>query len=127
MFNGIMTQMVASNKNRQATKTRYNRRLLVQTLAGLEGSDDLGVLSVADPPRPQPDIDSLKSALLREKQIIQRHTTQDLADVTVIIRADENAKTGLVQEIIQACQDLKFERFALRGKTTKDSTISPPQ
>ena len=68
-------------------------------------------------------LDGLKGDLLREKQIIQRHTNQKLADVTVIIRADEDAKTGLVQEIIGACQDLKFERFALRGQQSDDSTI----
>ncbi len=65
----------------------------------------------------------LRSALLQETQIILRHTTKNLADVTVIIRADENAKTGLVQQVIQACQELKFERFALRGKQSEVSTI----
>jgi len=65
----------------------------------------------------------LRSALLQETQIILRHTTKKLADVTVIIRADENAKTGLVQQVIQACQELEFERFALRGKFSKDEKI----
>lgn len=73
--------------------------------------------------REQSDIESLKSALLREKQIINLHTDKSLADVTVIIRADENAKAGLVQEIIQACQDLKYERFALRGQQSQDPTL----
>lgn len=65
----------------------------------------------------------LKSALLLETQIIERHTSKSLADVTVIIRADSDAKTGQVQEVIQACQELKFERFALRGKQSEVSTI----
>ncbi len=65
----------------------------------------------------------LRSALLQETQIILRHTTKKLADVTVIIRADEDAKTGLVQQVIQACQELEFERFALRGKQSEVSTI----
>lgn len=65
----------------------------------------------------------LRSALLQETQIILRHTTKKLADVTVIIRADEDAKTGLVQQVIQACQELEFERFALRGKQSKTITI----
>ena len=65
----------------------------------------------------------LKSALLLETQIIERHTSKSLADVTVIIRADSDAKTGQVQEVIQACQELKFERFALRGKQSEDRTI----
>ncbi len=68
-------------------------------------------------------LSQLRSALLQETQIILRHTTKKLAEVTVIIRADENAKTGLVQEVIQACQELEFERFALRGKQSEVRTI----
>ncbi|RIK79074.1 MAG: biopolymer transporter ExbD [Planctomycetota bacterium] len=61
-------------------------------------------------------LDELRSALLREKQIIERFALEKLSNVTIVIRADENARTGQVQEIIQLCQELKFERFALRGK-----------
>ncbi len=68
-------------------------------------------------------LDSLQSALLRETQIIHRHTSKKVADVTVIIRADKDAKTGLVQEIIQICQNLHFERFALRGKQSDKLTL----
>ena len=69
------------------------------------------------------EISQLKSALLREVQIIKRYTDKKLADVTVIIRADGQAKTGQVQEVIQACQELEFERFALRGKQSEVNTI----
>ncbi|NOZ39295.1 MAG: biopolymer transporter ExbD [Planctomycetes bacterium] len=69
------------------------------------------------------EISMLKSALLRETQIIKRYTSKSLADVTVIIRADQDAKTGQVQEIIQACQELEFEKFALRGKQSEVRTI----
>ncbi len=65
----------------------------------------------------------LKSALRLETQIINRYTSKKLSDVTVIIRADGDAKTGQVQEVIQACQELEFERFALRGKQSEVSTI----
>ncbi len=68
-------------------------------------------------------LDALQSALLRETQILQRHTSKKVADVTVIIRADKNAKTGVVQEIIQICQNLQFERFALRGKQSDKPTL----
>ena len=68
-------------------------------------------------------LDQLRSALLRETQIIVRHTSKEISDVTVIIRADEDARTGLVQEIIQACQELEFEKFALRGKYTPKQKI----
>jgi len=65
----------------------------------------------------------LKSALLLETQIIKRHTSKSLADVTIIIRADEAAKTGTVQEVIQACQELEFEKFALRSQQSDVRTI----
>ena len=65
----------------------------------------------------------LQSALLQEQQLIRRYKTENLADVTVIIRADEDAKTGLVQQVIQACQELNFERFALRGKSSAKRTL----
>jgi biopolymer transport protein ExbD len=58
----------------------------------------------------------LRSALLREKQIIERFADEKLSDVTIVSRADEDARAGQVQEIIQLCQELQFERFALRGK-----------
>jgi biopolymer transport protein ExbD len=65
----------------------------------------------------------LRSALLREKQIIERYDVEKLEDVTIVIRADEDARTGLVQEIIQLCQELQFERFALRGKQSEVRTV----
>jgi biopolymer transport protein ExbD len=71
----------------------------------------------------QKSIEALQSSLLREKQILERHTSKKLADVTVIIRADEGAKTGLVQKIIQSCQGLGFERFAPRAKQSKEPTL----
>jgi biopolymer transport protein ExbD len=73
-----------------------------------------------------PSLDDLRSALLREKQIIERYAIEDLSEVTVIIRADEDARTGLVQEIIQMCQELEFERFALRGKQAEAREIRGP-
>jgi len=37
-------------------------------------------------------------------------------DATVILRADAESKTGVVQEVIQKCQENGFENFALRAK-----------
>jgi len=72
------------------------------------------------------DLTMLHSALLNETQIIQRRTSKKVSDVTVVIRADENAKVGLVQEVMQTCQDLQFENFALRGKVSETSTLGTP-
>lgn len=73
-----------------------------------------------------PSLDDLHNALLQETQIISRRTDKKLADVTVIIRGDEDARTGAVQEVIAKCQELNFERFALRGKKAEAPTIRSP-
>jgi biopolymer transport protein ExbD len=65
----------------------------------------------------------LKSALLREAQIVKLNPKKKVSDVTVIIRADKTAKTGKVQEIIQLCQQAEFDTFALRGQTSDTSTL----
>ena len=67
--------------------------------------------------------DGLKSALLREAQIIESHPEKKVTDVTVVIRADKAAKTGKVQEIIQLCQQAEFDTFALRGQQSDRSTL----
>jgi biopolymer transport protein ExbD len=67
--------------------------------------------------------DQLKSALLREAQIIKTHPDKKVEDVTVIIRADRFAKTGKVQEIIKLCQEAEFDTFALRGRQSDESTL----
>jgi biopolymer transport protein ExbD len=38
------------------------------------------------------------------------------SDATIIIRADASTPTGIVQELIQICQQVRFEKFALRAK-----------
>ena len=38
------------------------------------------------------------------------------ADATIIIRADARTAAGKVQELIRICQQLRFEKFALRAK-----------
>ncbi len=56
----------------------------------------------------------LRPLLLRERQIMDRLENKSPDMVTVIIRADSDALTGQVQQIIEACQDQGFEKFALR-------------
>ncbi|MEE8450797.1 MAG: biopolymer transporter ExbD [Thermoguttaceae bacterium] len=64
----------------------------------------------------------LKSTLLREAQLLNATPDRSVADATIIIRADRTAKTGVVQEVIQACQETGFERFALRAKQQERRT-----
>ncbi|MEY4177649.1 MAG: hypothetical protein RLY70_1223 [Planctomycetota bacterium] len=57
----------------------------------------------------------LRPYLLREQDALTLQNRK-IADATVIIRGDSDAKTGKVQEVIQECQKNKFEKFALRAK-----------
>jgi len=58
---------------------------------------------------------NLGSRLVNEVQVMER-LGKHPADATVIIRADGDAPTGKVQELIQACQERRFEIFALRAR-----------
>jgi biopolymer transport protein ExbD len=58
---------------------------------------------------------NLGSRLVAEVQVMERLGKKP-SDATVIIRADGDAPTGKVQELIQACQERRFEVFALRAR-----------
>ncbi len=45
-----------------------------------------------------------------------RDAIATMSDATVVIRADRFAKAGVVQKLIQMCQEEKFEKFALRAQ-----------
>ncbi len=55
------------------------------------------------------------SRLTAEKQVMERLGKKP-GNATIIIRADGDAPTGKVQELIQACQEREFEKFALRAR-----------
>jgi len=64
-------------------------------------------------------VPALKSHLVREAQVLELKKKSP-ADAMIIIRADADAKTGVVQEVVQVCQETRFERFALRAKEDAD-------
>ena len=72
------------------------------------------------------NLDALAAVLKRERQIMALENVE-VAEATVIIRADANAPTGKVQELIQKCQDEGFERFALRVKEDKEFGAHRPR
>jgi biopolymer transport protein ExbD len=45
---------------------------------------------------------------------------QTPADATIIIRADGDARGGVVQEIMQKCQEQGFDNFVLRAKQEEE-------
>ena len=69
------------------------------------------------------DLDGLLVALKTEANVIRAFEDATLSDVTVVIRADASIKSGLVQEIIQTCQEAEFDTFALRGRQSDSSTL----
>lgn len=61
-------------------------------------------------------VEQSSTRLRQESQFYQTIGT-DLEEVTVEIRADAGVKSGLVQELIQKCQEegVGFQRFALKA------------
>lgn len=64
-------------------------------------------------------VSGLVGPLANERALLQERQLSP-ADATIFIRADINAKTGVVQELIKQCQDAGFERFALRAKSESE-------
>ena len=60
-------------------------------------------------------LSEMKTLLRREKSVLTAKGG-DAAKATIIIRADADVETGVVQELIKICQDAGFEKFALRAK-----------
>jgi biopolymer transport protein ExbD len=60
----------------------------------------------------------LRPRLRRERGIIAADPNSSVAEATVIIRADRDARTGVVQELMQLCQErgIEFRKFNLRAK-----------
>lgn len=69
--------------------------------------------------------EQLLSAMRREAEFMGRYDKKP-SDATVIIRADESAKTGVVQRVIELCQQAQFEKFALRSRQSDESTLIGP-
>lgn len=59
--------------------------------------------------------------LAREFQIAKRtHNEQAAKDMTIVIRADGDVPTGVVQELIKMAQEEQFSKFALKAKSGED-------
>lgn len=63
----------------------------------------------------------LRPLLRREKELLERMDVST-AEATIIIRADADARTGKVQELMKICQDTGFAKFALRAKQEEKGT-----
>jgi biopolymer transport protein ExbD len=61
-------------------------------------------------------ITGLRPFLVRERQLLEATPKTNYRDAVIVVRADRDAKTGEVQELIRICQEVGFEKFALRAK-----------
>ncbi len=61
------------------------------------------------------NMNRLRPYLVNERSILDGRE-RPLSDATVIIRADRLAKAGVVQKLIQVCQEEQFVKFALRQR-----------
>jgi biopolymer transport protein ExbD len=62
-------------------------------------------------------LNRLRPYLANERAILEGRGRSP-SDATIIIRADRRAKTGVVQKLVQVCQEERFEEYALRAKET---------
>ena len=62
------------------------------------------------------DLSGLQNLLRIERRVLERIARTDISQVTIVIRADADSPTGLVQEIIQLCQQMNFEKFSLKAR-----------
>lgn len=72
-------------------------------------------------------IEELRTAVRQEGTFLREYSDEEgenkLSKATVVIRADLQSRTGRVQEIIKACQDAGFDKFALRGRQSDEPTL----
>lgn len=61
-------------------------------------------------------ISDMRPQLDLERQVaVAKYGEEAQADMTIVIRADSEVPTGLVQELIRTAQDVGFESFALKA------------
>lgn len=65
------------------------------------------------------DLNALRPKLIAERQIADASRPGGSEELTIIVRADGRVETGKVQDMIRLCQDVGFEKFALRAKDQK--------
>lgn len=62
------------------------------------------------------EVGRLGPDLEQEKRVMESlHGKEVIPETTVLIRADQDVPTGLVQELIKKCQEVGFSKFSLRA------------
>uniref|UniRef100_A0A7C2PIL9 Biopolymer transporter ExbD n=1 Tax=Schlesneria paludicola TaxID=360056 RepID=A0A7C2PIL9_9PLAN len=62
-------------------------------------------------------LDKIRPELEQEKRlfVLKAGSEKVLEDVAVIIRADADVPTGMVQDLIKTCQDIGYTKFSLKA------------
>lgn len=68
-------------------------------------------------------MEGVERKLRQEIQVI-RNEDRKPADTIIIIRADGKSKHGKVQDLIEICQQVQFQHFALRATQDKPKSKS---
>lgn len=63
-------------------------------------------------------LDAFRIAMLN-LAAVQERLGKNVQEITIIVRADGDAPTGRVQEVIRKCQEARFENFVLRARQTQ--------
>ena len=64
------------------------------------------------------DINRISPQLEQERRVMDKlYGGEVIKDVTVVIRADSQVPTGMVQDLVKRCQDAGFSRFSLKAAT----------
>jgi len=80
----------------------------------LQLTSDATVLFAGD----EVPVEGIKPLLERERILLERQG-KSASSVTIIVRGDSNVQTGKVQDMIATCQEVGFEKFALRAEQKK--------
>lgn len=74
-----------------------------------------------DLPGARPGKGKALSELFREElRVLKSISSVEPKDITVIIRADSDTRTGFVQRVIQMCQNHGMESFTLRARQSSE-------
>jgi biopolymer transport protein ExbD len=64
-------------------------------------------------------VPKMRTPLQRERGLLER-LKKPVSGATIIIRADAETKTGVVQELIKIAQEVGFEKFVMRAMQEED-------
>jgi len=65
-------------------------------------------------------ITQMEERMARERRIYRLKDPEGPIQTTIVIRADGDAPTGVIQELIRICQKQGYEKFVLKAKSKSE-------